>query len=73
MTIENMRSLGVDSVAAACLCGHDAVVDVSGIDGCVEVPALRARLRCSVCNNRPMFVRPNRTEMRAPGMGKASE
>jgi DNA-directed RNA polymerase subunit RPC12/RpoP len=51
-------------------CGRELIVDVSAMDGTVEVPALKNRLRCSKCGSRSMFVRPNWLEMRAPGMGR---
>ncbi len=69
MTLANMRSLGVRSLDVECTCGHRVVVDVSDIDGAVEVPAMGGRLRCSTCGCRPYLVRPNWMEMRAPGMG----
>jgi hypothetical protein len=70
MTLANMRSLGVRSLDVECTCGHRVVVDVSGMEGTVEVPAMRGRLRCSSCGRRPYMVRPNWLEMRAPGRGQ---
>lgn len=52
-----------------CACGHRLIVDVSGIDGAVEVPAMIGRLRCSACGRRPFMVRPNWMEMPVPGRG----
>jgi hypothetical protein len=70
MTLANMRSLGVGSLDVECACGHRLIVDVSGIDGSVEVPAMKGRLRCSSCGRRPYMVRPNWLEMRVSGRGK---
>jgi hypothetical protein len=53
MTIDNMRALGVRSIRVTCQCGLEAVVDVSGLSGVIEVPALRWRLRCTECAGRP--------------------
>jgi hypothetical protein len=69
MTLANMRSLGVRSLDVECACGKRSIVDVSELDGAIEVPAMSARLRCSSCGRRPYMVRPNWLEMRAPGMG----
>lgn len=70
ITLSSMRILGVRSLDVECACGNEAVVDVSAMDSAAEVPALKNRLRCSICGSRPMFVRPNWQEMRAPGMGR---
>jgi hypothetical protein len=59
MTLGNMRSLGLKSVAVTCSCGRESIIDVSAMDGNFEVPALRNRMRCSACGGRPMFVRTN--------------
>ena len=73
MTLANMRGLGVHSLDVECVCGHRLIVDVSGIDGAVEVPAMGRRLRCSSCGRRPYMVRPNWLEMRVPGKGRARD
>ena len=70
LTLQNMRSLGVRTIEAACECGHKAIVDVSGLPGAIELPALRHRFRCLECGSRPNDVRPNWLEYRAPGMGR---
>ena len=70
LTIANMRSLGVTAIEAMCECGRQMVVDVSGLPGAIEVPALRHRLRCVECGGRPNDVRPNWLEYRVPGMGR---
>ena len=70
MTIAKMRSLGVTAIEATCECGRQMVVDVTGLPGSIEVPALRHRLRCVECGGRPNDVRPNWLEYRAPGMGR---
>lgn len=72
MTLANMRGLGVTTVGVTCGCGHEAIVDASPLPGDAEVPSLRFRFRCSVCGQRPAFVRPNWLEMRATGMGRSS-
>jgi hypothetical protein len=59
MTIANMRSLGVTAIEAMCECGRQMVVDVRGLPGTIEVPALRHRLRCIECGDRPNDVRLN--------------
>lgn len=69
MTLANMRELGVASVDAVCSCGRATIIDVSKLPETVEVPSLRLRMRCSACGRRPMHVRPNWLELRAPGMG----
>jgi hypothetical protein len=70
MTIANMRSLGVTAIEAMCECGRQMVVDVTGLPGAIEVPALRHRLRCVECGDRPNDVRPNWLEYRAQGIGR---
>lgn len=69
MTLANMRSLGVTSVAATCSCGREAIVDISALPGSVEVPSLALKFRWSGCGRRPAFVRTNWLEMREPRMG----
>jgi len=70
MTLDNMRSIGVRSIEAACECGRRALMDVSGLPGEVEVPALRRHLICSSCSARPNDVRPDWLEYIRPGMGR---
>jgi hypothetical protein len=67
MTIGNMRSHGVRSIEVTCGCGHSALVDADQLDDLTELSGLRARLRCSACNCRPIDVRPNWREHSAPG------
>ena len=59
MTVANMRSLGVSAIEARCECGRQMIVDVSSLPGAIEVPALRERLKCVECGERPNDVRPN--------------
>jgi hypothetical protein len=70
MTLNDMRAIGVRAIAASCYCGHSARVDVSGLSGAIEVPSLRARLRCVICGARPADVRPDWLQYRAHGMGR---
>jgi hypothetical protein len=70
MTLANMRGLGVQSIFATCNCGRRATVDVSALAGSIEVPALRWRLRCSLCGARPNDVRPDWREHRASGLAR---
>jgi hypothetical protein len=55
-----MRSLSIH--ARRCL---DRIM----IEGLIEVPALRNRLRCTECGGRPIDVRPDWSQHRAPGRG----
>jgi hypothetical protein len=48
MTLANMHSLAVCSVDVACGCGRECINDFSALDGTVEVPALKNKLRWSV-------------------------
>jgi hypothetical protein len=70
MTLGNMRSLGVNSVAAFCGCGRESLVDVSSLPDGVAVPDVRTRLRCSSCGARPDQTRPNWIDYRPPGSGQ---
>ena len=67
MTLDNMRALGVRSIDITCQCGREAIIDVSGLSGLIEVPTLRWRLKCTVC--RPIDVRPDWSQHRAQGRG----
>ena len=71
MTLANMRSLGVRSITAACACGHDGKADVSQLADDLPVPMVRQRLLCSQCGSRPLDVRPDWSEYRALGVGRA--
>ena len=62
LTIANMRSLGVTAIEATCECGRQMVVEVSGLPGAIEVPALRRLIRCLECGERPNEVRPDWTQ-----------
>ena len=53
MTLANMRGLGVRSLDVEYTCGKQSIVDGSDMDGAVEVPAMKGRLRCSSCGRRP--------------------
>jgi len=65
-----MRGLGVRSIFASFDCGHSASVDVSVLHDAATVPALRWRLRCSMCGARPADVRPDCLQHRAHGAGR---
>jgi hypothetical protein len=67
MTLANMRTHGVLSIDITCVCGREAIIDVSDLSGSIEVPALRSRLRCTECGGRPINVRPDWSQHRAPG------
>lgn len=45
MTLENMREIGERTIEATCECGDRAIVNISGLPGAIEAPALRHRLR----------------------------
>jgi hypothetical protein len=50
MTLGNMRSLGVRSLAVSCsLCHHAAVVDVEASPDDVPVPSFGRRMVCTRC------------------------
>jgi len=68
MDLAKMRSRGVWSIFVICDFGRPANVDVSGLTGAIEVPALRWRLRCSAYEVRSADVRPNWREHRAHGL-----
>jgi hypothetical protein len=70
MDLANMRSLGICAVAVECDCGRRESVDMSGLPGSIEVPALKRRLRCLICGARPSDVRPDWSQHRASGMGR---
>jgi hypothetical protein len=53
MTIANMRGLGIRSLDLEYTCGKQSIVDGSDMDGAVEVPAMKGRLRCSSCGRPP--------------------
>jgi hypothetical protein len=59
MYLANMRSLGVTHVMAYCACRHEASIDVSALPDDVFVPAIKDRLRCTKCGERPMEARPD--------------
>jgi len=44
----------VTKVMAYCRCGHEASIDVSAMLDDVFVPAIKDRLRCTLCGERPM-------------------
>jgi hypothetical protein len=67
MTLGNMHSLGVTSIAVTCGCNREAVVDASGWPDAIEIPGLRKVLKCSECGGRPIDVRPDWTQYRAAG------
>ena len=69
MTLDNMRALGLRSIDITCACGREAIGDVSDLSGLIEVPALRKRLKCTVCAGRPIDVRPGWSQHCAQGRG----
>jgi hypothetical protein len=70
MDLQNMRSLGVTRIMAYCKCGHEASIDVSGLPAEVFVPEIRNRLRCSLCDERPMETRPDWRQYHVTGKMK---
>jgi hypothetical protein len=67
MDLANMRSLGVTHVMAYCKCRHEASIDVSDLPADLFVPAIKDRLRCSKCGQRPMETRPDWRQYHAKG------
>lgn len=73
MTLGNMRSLGVRSIAAICeetLCGHSAPLNVDLLPGNYPVPDIALRLRCSRCGSKAVSTRPDWREANASGLAK---
>ncbi len=70
MSLGNLRALGMRSVKAFCGCGHQAIIDVSGLPDGLEVPSVKHRLRCTSCGERPRETRPNWLEYRSRGDGR---
>jgi hypothetical protein len=69
MTLANMRSLGVRSLAVTCdLCHHAARLDVDGYADDVTVPSFGPRMMCTGCGIIGADARPNWQEHRAHGM-----
>jgi hypothetical protein len=69
MTLGNMRRQGVHHLIAYCLndaCRHQALIDVSGYPGAIEVPEFGKRAKCGKCGGKRVDVRPNWKEK--PGM-----
>ena len=68
MTLGNMRTNGVRSLAVTCLsrsCHHEAVLQVAIYSDDVPVPAFGPRMVCTVCGGIGADARPNWRE-RAP-------
>jgi len=73
MTLGNMRENGVRTVDVWCLargCNRHSVVDVNALPDDVPVPSIGPRLRCACIGHLGADARPNRSEYRAPGMGR---
>lgn len=69
MTLANMRSLGVRSIAVSCLiCHHAAAIPVDDLPGDVPVPAFGPRMVCTRCGIIGADARPNWREHRARGV-----
>ena len=65
MTLANMRSQGVHTLAVYCgalRCHHEAVLDVSAFADDVVVPSFGPRMVCTVCGAIGGDVRPNWNE-----------
>jgi hypothetical protein len=68
MTLGNMRSLGVRSLAVTCeLCHHDAILPADLWSDAVLVRAFAPRMVCTVCGIVGADARPNWREMQASG------
>ena len=68
MTLGNMRSLGVRSLAVTCeLCRHEAVLSAERWPDAVLVRAFRPRMVCTRCGIVGADARPNWREMKANG------
>jgi hypothetical protein len=68
MTLGNMRSLGVRSLAVTCeLCHHEAVLLVERWADAVLVRSFRPKMACTACGIVGADARPNWQEMRASG------
>jgi hypothetical protein len=60
MTLGNMRSLGVRSLAVTCeLCHRAAVVDIEALPDDVPVPVFGPRMVCTRCGIIGADARPN--------------
>lgn len=64
MDLENMRSLGIRSIALSCCCGRNVEVNVDRFPGHYEVPTMKRFFRCAECGQRPNESRPNTRDMR---------
>ena len=53
MDLENMRSIGIRSLALSCGCGRNAEVNVDRFPGHYEVPMMKRLFRCEQCGQRP--------------------
>ncbi|MGA7455130.1 MAG: hypothetical protein WBW73_29100 [Rhodoplanes sp.] len=68
MTLGNMRSLGVRSLAVTCeLCHHEAVLPADRWSDAVLVRSFRPRMVCTQCGIVGADARPNWREMQASG------
>lgn len=73
MTLGNMRSLGVRSLAVTCeLCRHEAVLSAERWPDAVLVRAFRPRMVCTSCGIVGADVRPNWREMKVRTMARAA-
>ena len=74
MTLGNMRSLGVRSLAVTCeLCHHDAVLSAERWGDAVLVREFRRRMVCTVCGIIGADARPNWREMKARGNWRTTQ
>ena len=68
MTLGNVRSLGVRSLAVTCeLCHHEAVLSAERWGDDVPVRAFRPHMVCTRCGIVGADARPNWQEMQASG------
>jgi hypothetical protein len=73
MTLGNMCSLGVRSLAVICkLCHHEAVLPAERWGDAVLVRAFRPLMVCTVCGSVGADARPNWREIKASGNWRIS-
>lgn len=68
MTLGNMRSLGIRSLAVTCeLCHHESIMPADQWPDEVLVSTFRPRMVCTSCGTIGADARPNWREFSAPG------
>ena len=60
MTLGNMRSFGIRSLAVTCFgCNHSTTINVDGYPDSMPVPDFGTRVMCTRCGTDDADVRPN--------------